>query len=163
MEWPGLGKLGFVLASLALSAGLTAPVAGGQESPNYQQGRKAYSERRFGEAARWYRLAAEKGEAEAQFELAGMYRRGEGLLQSYGQAVKWYRSAANQGHARAQISLGIMYQQGEGVPPDDAQAMKWYQSAADQGNAQAQVNLGVMYQQGLGVPKDPSQPRSGIG
>jgi TPR repeat protein/DNA-binding IscR family transcriptional regulator len=56
------------------------------------------------EAVKWYRLAADQGDADAQFELAGQYDEGVGVPQSEAEAMKWYRLAAEQGHADAQAA-----------------------------------------------------------
>jgi TPR repeat protein len=57
------------------------------------------------EAVKWYRLAAEQGNAEAQYYLGVSYDIGEGVSQDKIEAVKWYRLAAEQGHAEAQDML----------------------------------------------------------
>ncbi|MDB2497533.1 caspase family protein, partial [Verrucomicrobiales bacterium] len=89
--------------------------------------------RRFTEATasattvvKWYRKAAEQGDAGAQFNLGACYKNGNGVPQDYAEAVKWYRLAADQGYARAQIDLGWCYHEGNGVPQDYAEAVKWY-------------------------------------
>ena len=69
---------------------------------------------------RWYRLAAEQGDASAQYNLGGMYANGEGVLKDEAEAVRWYRMAANQGNASAQYNLGAMYANGRGVLKDEA-------------------------------------------
>ena len=108
----------------------------------------------YAEAARWYRMAAEQGNAVAQFNLGVMYANGHGVPQDDAEAVKWYRRAADRGEDRAQFNLGVMYANGHGVPQDDAEVMRWYRMAAEQGNALAQFSLGFMYAGGLGVPQD---------
>ena len=65
----------------------------------------------YAEAVKWYRLAAEQGNAKAQYNLAVMYDNGEGVPQDYAEAVKWYRLAAEQGDAKAQHSVGRKYGQ----------------------------------------------------
>ena len=98
---------------------------------------------------------AESGNAEAQWALGVVYRRGEGVPRDHAEAVKWYRLAAEQGHARAQNNLGVRYHKGEGVPKNDAEAVKWYRRAAEQGHAAAQYNLGERYSEGdEGVSQD---------
>ena len=104
----------------------------------------------FAEGVKWYRKAAEQGNAGAQYNLGKMQRN----VQHYAWAVGWYRKAAEQGHAKAQYNLGKMYKNGHGVPQHYAEAVKWYRKAAKQGNARAQNNLGLMYVGGLGVPQD---------
>ena len=106
------------------------------------------------EAARWYRLAADQGLANAQGNLGFMYRNGRGVPQDDAEAVRWYHLAADQGDANAQFDLGVMYRNGRGVPQDDAEAIRWFHLAADQGDAEAQFNIGVMYGNGRGVPQD---------
>ena len=105
----------------------------------------------YSEAAKWFRIAADQGDADAQNKLGGMYSNGQGVTQDYNEAVKWYRLAANQGCADAQLVLGFMYKRGYGVTQNYDEAVKWYRLGADQGNAEAQNNLGFMYDNGLGV------------
>ena len=47
------------------------------------------------EAVRWYRAAAEQGDAEAQFNLGVMYATGKGVLQDHIQAYQWSQLAAS--------------------------------------------------------------------
>ena len=85
------------------------------------------------------RLAAEQGDAGAQFGVGFMYYDGnKGVPQDYQEAVRWYRLAAEQGYATAQFHLGVMYYNGEGVPQDDQEAARWFRLAAEQGIASAQ-------------------------
>jgi TPR repeat protein len=62
-----------------------------------------------GESARWYRLAADQGHADAQFNLGLNYDLGRGVAQDYGQAAQWYQRAADQGHVEARTNLGLLY------------------------------------------------------
>ena len=103
---------------------------------------------------KWYRKAAEQGDAKAQYNLGHAYYNGEGVEQDYVEAVRWYRLSADQGYAGAQFMLGNAYYFGEGVPKDDVEAVKWWRKSADQGFAGAQCGLGVAYALGIGVPKD---------
>ena len=65
----------------------------------------------YAEALRWFRKAAEQGNADAPNNLGAMYYNGYGVRQDYAEAVKWYRQAADQGNADAQNNLGAMYSQ----------------------------------------------------
>ena len=94
---------------------------------------------------KWTRKAAERGYAEAQFNLGRMYENGLRVSQDYAEAIRWYRLAAGQGNADAQNRLGIMYINGRGVPQNYAEAARWFRLAAKQGNTFARVNLGIMY------------------
>jgi TPR repeat protein len=95
--------------------------------------------------------SAEKGDAEAQFNLGRMYANGQGVDQSDTEALNWFRKAADQGYAKAQYGLGFMYYNGRSLDQSNANALKWYRKAADQGNAEAQCKIGHMYANGQGV------------
>ncbi len=81
--------------------------------------------------------AAERGDAEAQFNLAVLHADGRGVSQDYGEAAKWYRRAAEQGHSYAQFNLGLMHAYGQGVAQDSVQAHLWLDLAAAQAVGQA--------------------------
>jgi TPR repeat protein len=90
------------------------------------------------EAARWYRKAAEQGNAAAQFLVGLSYSSGEGVPQDYAEAVRWFRKAADHGNASAQFSLGVMYSKGQGVPQDYAEAHMWFNLAASRASGDDQ-------------------------
>ncbi len=120
----------------------------------FDEGRAAYALGDYGAALRELKPLAEQGDARAQFNLAIMYDRGEGVAQDYAEAVTWYRRAARQGHALAQSNLGVMYHHGLGVRRNYAEAQRWYRRAAKQDDAEAPFYLGIMYHRGEGVPLD---------
>ena len=92
----------------------------------------------YGEAAKWYRLAAEQGHDEAQNNLGNMYYEGNGVPQDYEEAVKWYRLAAEQGDDEAQYELGNMYYTGQGVPQNYILAHAWANLASANGHPDAE-------------------------
>jgi len=49
------------------------------------------------EAVKWYRLAAEQGNADAQFAFGVMYEKGEGVPKDYILAHMWFNLAASRG------------------------------------------------------------------
>ena len=79
---------------------------------------------------KWYRLAAEQGQADAQYNLGLRYDNGVGVPRDYQEAVRWYRLAAEQGDAQAQYNLAGRYAIGQGVREDYVQAHKWINLAA---------------------------------
>ena len=89
------------------------------------------------EAVRWFRLAAEQGDASAQFNLGVMYAKGEGVLKDDAEAVRWYRLAAEQGDASAQFNLGVMHADGRGVLKDSVLAHMWCNIAGANGHEAA--------------------------
>ena len=102
-----------------------------------------------------YKAKAEKGDAEAQYNLGLCYFYGTGVAKDEVEAVKWFRKAADLGYAKAQSNLGISYYDGTGVAKDEVEAVKWYRKAAEQGDAKGQCNLAACYARGTGVAKYP--------
>jgi len=76
----------------------------------------------------WIPLA-EAGDSRAQYQLALMYYRGEGLPQDYEKAALWYRRAAERGDVDAQLNLGLMHARGLGVKQNFFEAFKWFELA----------------------------------
>jgi TPR repeat protein len=101
------------------------------------------------------RAGADKGDANAQYELGGAFFSGTlGVTKDEVEAMKWYRKAAEQGFAPAQGMLGTCFLTGETGAKDSAEAVKWLRKAAEQNDAMAQLNLGYCYDHGDGVAKD---------
>ena len=88
--------------------------------------------------SKWFRLAAEQGDAWAQRLLGDMHYLGRGVpRRDYVEAVRWYRLPAEQGDVNNQYNLGYMYYNGEGVPQDNVLAHMWFNLAASKGVAGA--------------------------
>lgn len=98
---------------------------------------KAFDQKRYRQAAYWYRKAAKQGDAGAQYCLGMCYYGALGVKLNEAEAVKWFRMAAEQGEPDAQKALGDMYYCGHGVKANDAEALDWYRKAYDNGNAEA--------------------------
>src|SRR5579863_5992526 len=82
--------------------------------------------------------AAEKGDAEAQYDLARRYEKGHGMEQDPAKAAEYMRKAADLGYAYAQTDLGSYYAKGLGVKKDLQEAVRWYDRAANHGDALGQ-------------------------
>lgn len=108
----------------------------------------------YAQAFKWIKLAADKGNVDGQFFLAGMYAGGAGVERNFQEEAKYYKLAAAQGKAAAQFNMGILTYNGQGVQQDFREAAKWYALAAEQGQPTAQLNLGEMYLEGKGVKQD---------
>jgi uncharacterized protein len=89
------------------------------------------------ESVKWFRKAADQGDAYAQGRLGSRYYNGKGVPQSYAEAAKWYRKSADQGDFHSQAILGEMYVLGQGVPQDYVSAHMWLNLSAAQGNQDA--------------------------
>jgi TPR repeat protein len=88
-----------------------------------------------------FKLAAEQGDANAQFNLGCMYHNGDGTKRDVKRAFELFTLAAEQGLANAQANLGCMYAKGAGVEESSATAREWFQKAAAQGHEGAIAQL----------------------
>ena len=101
---------------------------------------------------------AEAGDPKAQFRLAILYERGDGVPRNDAEAVRWLRKAAEAGYADAQVNLGLIYRQGtRGITKNPEEAVQWFRKAAEQGNAYGQCELAFMYENGDGVAQDDAE------
>jgi TPR repeat protein len=107
--------------------------------------------------ARLYKLAADRGDADAQVHLGLFHTQGRGgLPKDDREAARLFKLAADQGHAAAQCFLGVFYAQGRGgLPNNEREATRLFKLAASKGDALAQRNLGVFFAHGRGgLPQD---------
>jgi TPR repeat protein len=106
------------------------------------------------EAFKYYKLAAEQGHIEAQYNMGEMYHWGQYVDTNYTEALKWYQLAAERGHIESQNNLGDLHYYGDGVPENEGEALKWYQLAADQGHAESQFCIGWIYSFSTDIEKN---------
>jgi hypothetical protein len=111
------------------------------------------TERKFADELKQYQAGANRGDANAEFELSDMYFRGRGVPQDDAQAAFWSQKAADQGFAKAEDAIGYLYYYGRGLDQSYANALVWYRKAADQDFAAAQYAVAGMYYHGFGVPQ----------
>lgn len=102
-------------------------------------GRDVFETGERDEALRYYRLAVEEANLEAQFQLGQMYSQGRGVPRDVSEAETWYRKAANRGHASAQHRLGQVI--GSGSP----EGLSWFRRSARQGYGPAYYSIGYSY------------------
>ena len=102
---------------------------------------------------------AEKGDIDAQFEVALGYARGQDTSVDKVKAAKWYEKAAKKGHPVAQNNLAALYMRGKdkngaGIDKNVKKGLAWYEKAAEQGSTAALDNLALHYISGIDVKKD---------
>lgn len=109
-------------------------------------------------------IKAEKGDADAQYQLAEMYSMARGVDQDYGKAADWARQAADQGNAKAQYRLAsILYHEhnSQKLQPEVLQlflkARVGLELLAKKDDSDAKGKLGILYVRGIGVQKDLEQ------
>lgn len=104
-------------------------------------------------AVRYYMLAAERGNENAQSNLGYCLLLGKGTHVDYSKALQWFSEASNYS-AFAQCGVGLIYGLGKGVDVDFIKAFKYFDKAANSGHAGAMYNRAVCYLNGWGVPAD---------
>ena len=102
-----------------------------------------------------WKLLAESGDLDAQYELAKIFFAGKEVTQDLYKAKRWFALAADKGHIEAQYRLGNCYARGQGVTEINYNiAIRYYQMAAEKDNANALFALGNCYAKGQGVAQD---------
>jgi TPR repeat protein len=106
------------------------------------------------ESARWYRLAADQGHVDAQFRIGEMYALGEGVRKDEKEAARWRLQAAAQGYMLIQNRRAGLQRIAVLPSPKENEAFLKLHKAAGSGDAKAQRALGDMYAMGRGISKN---------
>ena len=137
-------------SAFAYAAGGDAAAQGDAAAAGVKSGIDAWQAGDYAGAVRTWRPLADRGSADAQFNLGQAYRLGRGVPADLRIAQSWFEKAAQQGHSQAQANLGlILHQNGE-----RQRAMPWIRKAADAGDPRAQYVLGTELFNGDLLPKD---------
>jgi cell division septation protein DedD len=133
---------------LALLVGAVAIPAGAQ---SVRAGIEAWQKGDTAAAVAIWRPLANKGDADAAFNLGQAYRLGKGVPLDLAQAQGWLERAARNGQVDAESTLGLLlFQNGNRIG-----AMRWLRLAADAGEPRALLMVGTALYNGDGVPADP--------
>ena len=124
-------------AALLLSAGLTGTVSAWADTPGtlaaanalMHAGVQADLANEPVRAYVFYRLAAEAGIPEAEFNVAVMNDSGIGTPHDRAQAALWYARASTHDFGRAAYDMGELAAAGDGIPRNDALARVWFGAA----------------------------------
>ena len=122
----GLHVIHKYLVALALLGLAASPLS----AQNVRAGIEAWQRADYsrGAVAIW-RPLAEKGDADAAFNLGQAYRLGRGVPTNIGAATTWFQRAAAKGHVDAETTLGLLlFENG-----DQAGGLKWLKAAAREG------------------------------
>ena len=98
--------------------------------------------------------AAGRGLVMAEYRLAKLYERGEGVPRDIAASRSWTEKAAIGGNRLAMHDLAVFYAEGDAGPQSYAAAVEWFRAASDLGLVDSQYNLAVLYEQGLGLSED---------
>ena len=135
------------LAASIWIVSLATPVS----AQSVKAGIEAWQKSDYSAAVAIWRPLAEKGDADAQFNLGQAYRLGRGVPINLAAAQSWFERAADKGHVDAQTTLGLLlFQNG-----NHTGGMRWLKVASDQGEPRAMLVYGTALFNGDGVPQDP--------
>jgi localization factor PodJL len=108
-------------------------------------------------SARMMKEAASKGLVMAQYQMARLFEKGEGVPRDLAASRSWTEQAAIGGNVKAMHDLAVFFAEGEAGPQSYASAAEWFRQASDMGVVDSQYNLALLFEQGQGVPKDPAE------
>lgn len=133
---------------MAAALGMTAAPLAAQ---SVKAGIEAWQRSDYAAAVAIWRPLAEKGDADAAFNLGQAYRLGRGVPTNLGAAQTWFERAAEKGHIDAQATLGLLLFQNGNQP----EGLKWLKAAAEQGEPRALLVYGTALFNGDSVTQDP--------
>src|SRR5690242_12730743 len=134
-----------------VATGLLICAASSVSAQSVKAGIDAWQKSDYSGAVAIWRPLAEKGDADAEFNLGQAYRLGRGVPTNLAAAKTWLERAGAQGHVDAQTTLGLLlFQNG-----DQAEGLKWLKQAAEQGEPRALLVYGTALVNGDGVTQDP--------
>ena len=104
----------------------------------------------------WLRLAAEQGDADAQYKLATNLLKGIGTEFNSEEAIRWLRRCVNENqYPKAMNRLACMYGAGDyGLPRDFDLSADLFEKAAEAGLPEAMYNIALRYRNGFGRERD---------
>ena len=143
----GLRVIHKYLVAAAVFGALSSSVS----AQSVRAGIEAWQHADYSRAVEIWRPLAEKGDADAQFNLGQAYRLGRGVPTNLAAAQTWFERAAAKGHVDAQTTLGLMlFENG-----DRAGGVRWLKQAAEKGEPRALLVYGTALFNGDGVKQDP--------
>jgi GAF domain/PilZ domain/Sel1 repeat len=95
------------------------------------------------DSAEELRRKAERGDANAQFQLGVQYASNDSK-KNYAQAVKWLTISAENGNVLAAATLGAFYWAGRGVPQDFVKAYMWSAIAKAEGDQASAYRVTIL-------------------
>lgn len=78
------------------------------------------------ESLYWFEEAAQKGNVNAQYELARIYEDGSVAKKDYCKAFHWYEALALNGDLQSIVKIATYYQEGKCVKVDEQKACYWW-------------------------------------
>jgi TPR repeat protein len=138
---------GIFTVSASVMALTALPAVAGPDEDMMILANAAYYDEEYQDAFDIWKPLADKGNMQAQMELANAYEHCDCIANGTSLAIDYYRMAGKKGNLSAIRQIGWIYSvKGN----DEAEAAIYYKIAADMGDAESQVELGDLYRDGLG-------------
>lgn len=126
-------------------------LSSGVSAETVHDGIVAWQHADYARAVSIWRPLAEKGSADASYDLGQAYRLGRGVPVNLAAAQTWFERAAAKGHLDAAATLGLMlFENG-----DRGGGARWLRQAAEKGEPRALLVYGTALFNGDGVKRDP--------
>lgn len=138
------------IAILFTAAAFGAALASAPAFADTKAGVDAWERGDYRTAVELWRVDAERGEADAQFNMGQAYKLGRGVPVDTQKAEDYYRRAAAQGHIQAEDNYGLaLFQNGKA-----REAIPYLEKSVARGEPRAQYILGTMLFNGTDIKKD---------
>lgn len=124
------------------------------------------------EALRWFRLAADSGNAEACLYVGYIYADGSQVPHDFVAALRWYKACVDHGDCTEGGVAGVVGNVNAGIassniaefydeleddyslPKDNEEALRWYRISLNNGNKAANYYIARFYENGIVVSRD---------
>jgi uncharacterized protein len=124
------------------------------EDPDVKKAEEFDAKGDFNNGMIYNKKAAERGNGNAMYTLAGYYYFGYGVPQNYTEAFKWFNRAVEKGDFQSFEIIAVMYAKGQGVTQSYTEATKWFKKSAEKGNVQSMYILGMYNCNGIAGSKN---------
>lgn len=129
---------------------IAGALAGAAHAQTVRDGILAWQKGDYKAAVELWRPLADRGDADALFNLAQAYRFGRGVAANMATARSLFERAARGGHVESQATLGLLLLQSG----DQLQALEWMKSAAEAREPRALLVYGTALINGDGATQD---------
>ena len=100
-------------------------------------------EQNYKTAIKWYEMAANQDNEDAQHTLGNLYRNGEGkkdaVTKDLNKAMYYYKKASDNGFPYSTFTIGVMYEKGEGVNKSIKNATKWFKKTYEHDSVKKKI------------------------
>ncbi len=143
-------KMVFLLSSVLLSDSLNAQTA---DELN-RQSKEALNKQDYKKAVSLIKLAAEKGNPEAEYNYGVSFQGGVEVEKNDSLANVWFLKSAQQGWKDAQFKIAYSYGTGRGTEKNNKMAFYWSLQCAEQADEDCMFNVITCYMNGTGTGKN---------